>query len=97
MANSTNKTWLSSNDLQDETSSAQQQILGSNSNSNSSNALPSSTPSSLDRHHSGTPRGRKLDDSEVLVYSPSASNNQIPMPDIYEDSKSRWHEVLYTY
>jgi len=68
VANSTNKTWLSSNDLHDDVSSQ-------------ASATPTSTPSTLDRV-----RGRKLDDSEVVVFSPIASDVPSVGDDVYEQS-----------
>jgi hypothetical protein len=77
VANSTNKTWVSSTDLQDDAS-----VQSHRFESGSSVGTPSSTPSTLDRV-----KGRKLDDSEVVVFSPTSSDVQNAEDDIYEQSK----------
>ena len=75
MANSTNKTWLSSNDLQADG-------MYRHESSSSADGCPSSTPSTLDR----SVKGRKLDDSEVVVFSPVAQD-PLSEADIYEQGK----------
>lgn len=72
VANSTNKTWLSSADLENPPDNSLIRV-----------DTPTSTGSTLDRRL----KGRKLDDSEVFVYSPSSYDN-IEAGDTYEESKN---------
>ncbi|CAG7838593.1 unnamed protein product [Allacma fusca] len=78
VANSTNKTWLSSNDLQTE-GAFRRDIT-------SSVGTPTSTPSTLDR----SVKGRKLDDSEVVVFSPVTQEPAVST-DIYEQNLNISH------
>ena len=91
MANSTNKTWLSSNDLQDDASSQSYRIDSNSSTAGTTPGTPSSTPSTLDRV-----RGRKLDDSEVVVFSPTSSDLPSAEDDIYEQSRINFIPIRLT-
>lgn len=74
VANSTNKTWLSSNDLQ--TEDGRRKL-------NEAPKTPVTTLASS--RECDTLKGRKLDDSEVVVLSPVMDRHS-PV-DIYEQSK----------
>jgi len=74
VANSTNKTWLSSNDLQTEDGRRKLNETPKN---------PVTTTTSV--REGDTLKGQKLDDSEVVVLSPVIDRHS-PV-DIYEQSK----------
>jgi len=68
VSNSTNKTWLSPNELQDEAKSLDNHVL--------------ITPTSGDSQRA---KGQKLDNSEVIVYSPVTMNDH--NDDYYDQSE----------
>ena len=79
MANSTNQTWLSSTEADDHD---EQYRVGSSNSMVGRSETPTSTVSTLDRRL----KGRKLDDSEVMVCSPNTFDHHAG-DDHYEESK----------
>lgn len=79
MANSTNKTWLSSNDPQKE--DGKRKLCETSS-------VPITSSSSASGLDGELTKGRRLDDSEVVVLSPMLDRHS-PV-DIYEQSRHQW-------